>query len=257
MVSAFQPPPTQPNESFRLQFPFVFRRLQSLQLLLPGSPLSSTFVSDFSGPSIPRHLAASFPLSDLRCFRFLSSASVLDSDYSASASSFPSSSCLRLTVASSALVVRFRFLRFPRSLLPGFPCIPSRFRYSASLYVSFCPSLIRSHSRSSGAYFLLSLSVFSASGSLSFVRSPFTSGYSAFCSSFPFFPLPPHSCFHDASIPLSLPRFPHSFLPGFPCILSWFPYSAFLMVSFRPSLLRSRSCSTGDPLLDLSSGAGA
>ena len=146
-----------------------------------GSPLSSTFVSDFSGPSIPRLIAASFPLSDPRCFRFLSSASVLGSDYSASVSSFPFSSCLRLTVASSVLVFRFRFLRFPRSLLPGFPCIPSRFRYSALLYVSFRPSLIHSHSCSSGAYFQLSLSVFSASLPLSFVRFRFASGYSALC----------------------------------------------------------------------------
>ena len=38
-----RPPHTLLNESFRLQFPFVFRRLQSLQLLLPGSPLLSVF----------------------------------------------------------------------------------------------------------------------------------------------------------------------------------------------------------------------
>ena len=43
MVSAFRPPHTLLNESLRLQFPFVFRRLQSLQLLLPGSPLPSNF----------------------------------------------------------------------------------------------------------------------------------------------------------------------------------------------------------------------
>ena len=41
-----RPPHTQLNESFRLQFPFIFRRLQSLQLLLSGSPLSSAFASD-------------------------------------------------------------------------------------------------------------------------------------------------------------------------------------------------------------------
>ena len=46
-------------------------------------------LSGFSGPSIPRPVAASFPLSDLRCFRSLSVASVLDSDYSASALPFP------------------------------------------------------------------------------------------------------------------------------------------------------------------------
>ena len=143
--------------------------------------MSSTFVSNVSGPSIPRLFTASFLLSDLRCFRFLSSASVLDSDYSASVSSFPFSSRFRLTVASSVLVFRYRFLRFPRSLLPGFPCIPSRFRYSASLYVSFRPSLIRSHSCSSGAYFPLALSVFSVSLPLPFVRFRSTSGYSALC----------------------------------------------------------------------------
>ena len=33
-----RPPHTLLNESFRLQFPFVFRRLQSLQLLLPARP---------------------------------------------------------------------------------------------------------------------------------------------------------------------------------------------------------------------------
>ena len=146
-----------------------------------GSPLLSTFVSGFSGPSVPRPIAASLPLSDLRCFRFLSSASVLDSDYSASVSSFPFSSRFRLTVASSVLRSRFRSCSLPRSLLPGFPCFRSRFRYSASPYVSFRPSLIRSHDRSSGAHFQLSLSVFSASRPLPFVRSRSASGYSAFC----------------------------------------------------------------------------
>ena len=181
MVLAFRPPRTQLNEWFHLQFPFVFRQLQSLQLLLLAHPCLLLSFPAFSGPSVSRLDAASLPLSDPRCFRFLSSASVLGSDYSASVSSFPFSSCLRLTVASSVLVFRFRFLRFPRSLLPGFPCFRSRFRYSASLYVSFRPSLIRSHSRSSGAYLPLSFPVFSVPHLLSFVRFRFPSGYSAFC----------------------------------------------------------------------------
>ena len=146
-------------------------------MLLPAHPCLATF----SGLPLSRPVAASASLSDLRCFRSLSVASVLDSDYSASVSSFPASSCLRLTVASSVLRSRFRSFGFPRSSLPGFPCILSRFRYSASLYVSFRPSLIRSHSCSSGAYFQLSLSVFSASLRLSFVRLSSASGYSAFC----------------------------------------------------------------------------
>ena len=72
------------NESFRLQFPFVFRRIQSLQMLHPVHPCLLLSLLTFSGPSIPRLIVVSFSLSDLRCFGILSSASVLDSDYSAS-----------------------------------------------------------------------------------------------------------------------------------------------------------------------------
>ena len=80
-----RPPHTQLNESFRLQFPFVFRQPQSLQLLLLARPCLSTF----SGLPLSRPIAASASLSDPRCFRALSTASVLGSDYSASVSSFP------------------------------------------------------------------------------------------------------------------------------------------------------------------------
>ncbi len=59
------------------------------------------------------------------------------SGYSASASSFPFSSCLRLTVASSVLRFRFRFFGSPRSLQPDLSCLPSRFRYSASCLFPF------------------------------------------------------------------------------------------------------------------------
>ena len=63
--------------------------------------------------------------------------------------------------------------------------------------------------------------------------------------------------FPGAQVPLSLSLFPRSSPPDLSCVLSRFSYSALLMVSFRPALLRSRSCSTGDPLSDRSSGAGA
>ena len=56
------------------------------------SPLSTTFVSDDHWAFHFTICIALFLLSVLRCFRILSSASVLDSDYSASVSSFPSSS---------------------------------------------------------------------------------------------------------------------------------------------------------------------
>ena len=149
------------------------------------------------------------------------------SGYLASASSFPLSSCLRLTVASSVRPLRSRFLGSPRSLRPGFPCLLSRFFVLGFLFVSFRPSLIRSHSCSSGAYLMLSLSVFSASVPLPFVRFPSASGYLAFCfflSSF--FLSPPHSGFLSAPFPLTLSRFS----PFFP---TWFPMLSFPVLRTR------------------------
>ena len=182
-----RPPHTLLNESFRLQFPFVFRQLQSLQLLLLAHPCLPLSLPTFSGLPLSRPIAASASLSDPRCFRFLSSASVLGSDYSASVSSFPASSCLRLTVASSVLRSHFRSFGFPRSFLPGFPCILSRFRYSATLSVSFRPSSLRSHSCSTSACLLFrflsspSFPAFSVLLPLPFVCFRFPYGYSAFC----------------------------------------------------------------------------
>ena len=210
----------------------------------------------FSGLPLSRPVAASASLSDPRCFRALSTASVLGSDYSASVSSFP---CFLSPPHSGFLSAAppLSLPGFPRSLLPGFPCIPSRFRYSASPYVSFRPSLIRSHDRSSGAHFQLSLSMFSASRSLPFVRSRSASGYSACCFFLSVLPASASQWLPRCASPLSLPGFPRSSRPDLSCLLSRFPYSALLFVSFRPTLLRSRSRSTGDPLSDRSSGAGA
>ena len=55
-----------------------------------------------------------------------------------------------------------------------------RFLVLGFLFVSFRPSLLRSHSCSSGADLVLSLSVFSASDPLTFARFSSASGYSAF-----------------------------------------------------------------------------
>ena len=118
-----------------------------------GSPLLSSFRFLASlGPSFHRFYSASSRLSDLRCFRFLSSASVLDSDYSASVSSFPS---LHRSASQwlSGCFLPLSLPDLPLSSPPGFPCFTSSFQYSAFLYVSFHPSLIRSHSCSSGACF--------------------------------------------------------------------------------------------------------
>ena len=99
-----------------------------------------------------------FPSVPLSFVRFSSG-----SGYLASVSSFPLSSRLRLTVASSVLPFRSRFLGLPRSLRPDLSCLPSRFFVLGSLFVSFRPSLIRSHSCSSSASLLLSPSGFSLS----------------------------------------------------------------------------------------------
>ena len=123
--------------------------------------------------------------------------------------------------------------RFPLSLRPDFSCLPSRFLYSASLFVSFRPSLIRSHSCSSGASLVLSLSGFSASLPVPFVPFFSASGYLASVSSFP---LSSRFRLTVASPVLRLRlrflSFPRSFQPGFPCFLSRFPYSAFCLFPF-------------------------
>lgn len=110
----------------------------------------------------------------------------------------------------------------PRSFPPGFPCVRPRFWYSAPLYVSFRPSLIRSHSCSSGAYFRLSPSVFSASLPLDDLRFCSASGYLACLYSFP--PLP------GSALQLAFPvlRFRSRF-PSFP-FLSGLISHAFLPV---------------------------
>ena len=60
----------------------------------------------------------------------------------------------------SVLPFRSRFFGFPLSLQPDLSCFPSRFFVLGFLFVSFRPSLIRSHSCSSSASLLLSLSGF-------------------------------------------------------------------------------------------------
>ena len=109
------------------------------------------------------------------------------------------------------------------------------------LFVSFRPSLIRSHSCSSGADLVLSLSVFSASDPLTLARFSSASGYSAFCSSVPLFPVPPHSCFPGAARSAFASLAFRFLSTRFPVLPVRFPYLASLLVSFRPSQFRSRS----------------
>ena len=67
---------------------------------------------------------------------------------------FSFSSRFRLTVASSLLLRFFRCSSLSSSFQADFSSLPVDFAYSASLYVSFRSSLLRSHSRFTGACLL-------------------------------------------------------------------------------------------------------
>ena len=169
-----------------------------------GSPLSSTFVSDFSRLSIPR-LPASFPLSDLRCFRFLSSASVLDFDYSASALPFP-----LLPASASQLPLQCSSLAFAPYVFPVLSSLISRAFLPGSgtqlrclfpfTLPCFTPTAVPQVLTSSFhfPYFPLPFHFLSSTS----VSLPATQPS---VSSFRFFLSPPHSCFLSARPPLSLP----------------------------------------------------
>ena len=67
------------------------------------------------------------------------------------------------------------------------------------LFVSFRPSLLRSHSRSASAYMVtiqnaIATLAFSPSGPRSFVRFPIRFRLLSLRSSFPFYPFQPHGC---------------------------------------------------------------
>ena len=166
---------------------------------------------------------------------------------------FSFSSRFRLTVASSLLLRFFRCSGLSSSFQADFSSLPVDSAYSASLYVSFRSSLLRSHSRFTGACLLsgsfrpLISDIRPSCLMLSFVSFRLSgSSYSAF------------SLFRSASSQthlapafvwcpplLSLLRF-HGFLRLVSHPL--FTVSAYLvlcLVSFRPSQLHSRSRSVG------------
>ena len=112
----------------------------------------------------------------------------------------------------NALALSFVQTRSSSSLPPGFPFGLSDSAYSALLFVSVRSSLLRSHSRSTGApasfrfypsiYWFVLASVPSASTQLSlsfrFVSVCLGLCYLVSVSSVPFFKLPPHSGFPSA-----------------------------------------------------------
>ena len=238
-----------------MQSPFSFRRFAPAFDYL-GSPFSAFF----------RPLLLGFPLPYFR----ISASSFFRSAFASFRPLFPRFWLLSFLFFFSAFfpvfltaALRCTSVSFVPSVFP----LPSRLISHAllpvlltqlSCIVSFRPSLLRSRSRSAGAHLSLSLKMslldfrfLSSASVLGFQLLSFCS----FFSSFPLFRL--HSWLSSFSVPLSLSCFSSFIQPGFPCFLSDSKYSAFLFVSFRPSLLHSHSCSTGASLLDFSSGIGA
>ena len=189
----FRLPHTQLNDSFVCNFLSSSAGFNLCSCFFPAHPCLPLSFPTFSRPSIPRLITASFPLSDLRCFGILSSASVLDSDYSASVLPFllfpvPPHSCF------PGARLRSRFLGFPflsslisHAFLPG----SCTWLYCSFLFAlpCFAPTAVpqvltfRSHFRSFPLPFR-----FLSSASLSL---PTT-----WPSVLPFllFPVPPYSC---------------------------------------------------------------
>ena len=148
------------------------------------------------------------------------------SDYSAFCSSFPSlpGSALQLL---SRCPSPLSLPRFPLSLRPNLSCLPSRFLYSAFLFVSFRPSPIRFPQ-----LFLRCFPFAFAFGLFRFPSGFFRPllfrlrllGLCFFLSVF--FLFPPHSGFLSAPFLLSLLRFS----PFFP---AWFPMLSFPVLRTR------------------------
>ena len=153
----------------------------------------------------------------------------MDSDYSASVSSFPF-----LPDSASQWLPQCPALAFAPAVFPVLPCLVSRAlfpgsKYSAILYVSFRPSLIRSHSCFSGAYLPISLPVFSVLPSVPFRSLPLPFRLLSLC----FFLSALRTLRLTAGFPSRL-RFLSS--PSlFPDLHGWFP------VRFPPVLLTQLS----------------
>ena len=199
-----------------LPLPLLFRLISHASfpvLLYLASCLFPFVLPCFAPTAVPQVLPFQIsPPGPVPDFHFLSSASVLASHYSASASSVPSFPRLRLTVAISVRPLRFRFLALSPSVPPGFPCFPSGSSVLGFLLVSFHPSQFRSRSCSTGACLPLH---FVSSASLSAFTLLFCFLSSA---SFPVLttqPLPfpfPSSLFSLARV-LQVPVYPLPFLP--------------------------------------------
>ena len=129
-----------------------------------------------------------------------------------SVSSFPLSSRLCLTAASSVLPLSLSTSLLFHFRSARFPVLPFRFFVLSFLFVSFHPSRFRSHSCSSGASLLLSLSGFPLPFCiLSSASVPVLTTQPSVLS-FPFFPFSPDGGSSGASL-LFRPACFHAFLP--------------------------------------------
>ena len=152
-----------------------------------------------------------------------------------------------LPVSASQWLPQCSALPFVPAVFPVLSCLVSRAFlpgswYSASLYVSFRPSLTHSHSCSSGAYLPLSLPVFSVPPPLSFRSLPLPFQLLSLCFFLSTF-LPASASQLASSVLPFRSRFPDlspSLRPGFPCLPSGSVYSAscsfpFVLPCFAPT----------------------
>ena len=248
-------PHTLLNESFRLQFPFVFRQLQSLQLLLLAHPcFLASLGFRFHGLSpLPLLFLTPAVFAPFRSLQFW----VLTTQ--------PLCFLSLLPVFASQRLSRCCHSGFPSWLSPFSPAwfpvhsFPVPGTQLSCLFPFALPRFAPTAVPRVLAFFsaFASFPAFSVLLPLSFVRFRFPSGYLAFCFFLSVLPVSASQWL----IRCCLSAFASWLPPFFP---AWFPVHSFpvfvlgfLLVSFRPALLRSRSCSTGDPLLSFLSGAGA
>ena len=158
---------------------------------------------------------------------------------------------LCLTVASLTGSGSLRPLRFSPSSAPGFPSASSGSAYSASCLFPFALPCFAPTAVPQVIAFALTPAL---SVALRFLASAHALGfnYSAFCFFVSLlFSASPHSrllgCFPNSFVS---GIFPSSARPDFSGVASEFQVLRFLFVSFRTSLLRSHSRSTGASLLD-------
>ena len=195
-------------------------------------------LSAYFGLPLSRPVAASASLSDPRCFRVLSTASVLGSDYSASVSSFPcfltpphsgflsAPLLLSLLRSSPFSPAWFPVHSLPVLVLSFAVCFLSPFPVSLPQPFHWCfpfGSLLGDQRLTSAASrFRFSISLLS----LCFFLSAIPASASQWLPQFP--------------SPLSLPRFPLSPRPDLSCLPSRFSYSAscsfpFVLPRFAPT----------------------